>query len=316
MKNIATICALILAALLSSCNHKDLCYGVEKKTGVEVVYDWRYAPEAHPASMGIYLYPQAGGNEIRFIFPNSTGGPITVPATKYYAVGLNMDNTDWAVFENPEDASSFAISTPDAAALEAAGLDVLSVPRARDTDSERMAKTPGALWTDRVDGIDLTDTSVDHVITLYPEDRLCHYTVDVYDVENAASLDGATVDGTLSGMAEAFMVGREETSDTPVTHPFVLTLDRQEASLHSEFETFGETSRTARQHILSLYAIMDDGSKMHYTYDVTDQVSKAPDPRNVHIVVRGLPLPAPFTGGMGLVPDVNDWQSVNITIHM
>lgn len=316
MKNIAIISTLVMTVFLSSCNHKDLCYGVEKNSGVEVVYDWRYAPDASPASMGIYLYPQDGGSEIRFVFPNSTGGPISVPAVKYHAVGLNMDNTDWAVFESPEDASAFAISTPDALALEGAGLDALSVPRARESNDERMAKTPGSLWTDRIDGIDLTNTSVSHVITLYPEDRLCHYTVDVYDVENVGSLAGASVDGTLSGMAEAFMVGREETSDNPVTHPFVFTINRDEASLHSQFVTFGETSRTARSHILSLYTIMSDGSKLHYTYDVTDQVSKAPDPRNVHIVVRGLPLPSPFTGGMGLIPDVNDWQSVNITIRM
>lgn len=40
------------------------------------------------------------------------------------------------------------------------------------------------------------------------------------------------------------------------------------------------------------------------------------DPRNVHIVLDGLPLPKPITNGGGFQPEVEPWQPVEIDIEM
>lgn len=69
-------------------------------------------------------------------------------------------------------------------------------------------------------------------------------------------------------------------------------------------------------HKLTIYLFLTDGTKWYYTYDVTDQVSKAPDPHHVHIAVSGLTLPEPMLTGGGLMPDVKDWNDVNIDISM
>lgn len=67
---------------------------------------------------------------------------------------------------------------------------------------------------------------------------------------------------------------------------------------------------------MTIYAVLADESKWYYTYDVTDQIHSAPDQRNVHIVLDGLPLPKPIVNGGGFQPSVDEWQSVDVDIEM
>ena len=47
-----TMTALLVAA--TSCELKDLCYDHAHAVEVEVVFDWRNAPDAAPASMSLF----------------------------------------------------------------------------------------------------------------------------------------------------------------------------------------------------------------------------------------------------------------------
>ena len=80
--------------------------------------------------------------------------------------------------------------------------------------------------------------------------------------------------------------------------------------------TFGHCPSVQSEHRLTVYAVLSDGSKWYYTYNVTDQIHSAPDPRNVHIVLDGLPLPKPITNGGGFQPEVDPWNPVDIEIEM
>ena len=99
-----------------------------------------------------------------------------------------------------------------------------------------------------------------------------------------------------------------------------------ETTIEGEFHTFGhydmETDVTRADdaaetvpHKLVLYAWLKDGSKYYYTFDVTDQVDEAPEKRRVHIVIDGLTLPEPITGG-DMEVGVDDWIVVNEEIEM
>ena len=61
---------------------------------------------------------------------------------------------------------------------------------------------------------------------------------------------------------------------------------------------------------------MIDGSKWYHSFDVTQQVTDAPDPKHVHIVINGLDLPQPISEGGGFVPSVNAWNDINISLKM
>lgn len=317
MKRLFIISAAIPALLLmNSCNHKDLIYESAPQPVLKVVFDWRNAPDADPESMGLYLYDGQQAEPLRFIFTDRYGGWTKIPYGGYKALCVNSDITDWAIMRNEGDIESFEILTADASLLTGAHISSRSIPKAKEVADERMAATPEMLWSSRDDAVIVPRDVMEKTIVMYPEENVCHYTVDIYDVSHMDYLSGSAVDATISGMAESYLQGKRTPSDTHVTMPFLLTEGSGSNSLHGEFLTFGESPVTANKHIMTVYMFLIDGTKWYYTFDVTDQVHEAPDPRHVHIILKGLDLPKPMSTGGGLRPDVNDWQTESVDIKM
>ncbi len=305
--------------LLSSCRHKDLYMDDDFSSQLQVVFDWRDAPQANPQSMALYLYESDGTAPLRYIFSNKTGGMIKAPFGTRHAICLNADNTDWAYMRDKDNMHSMSVATGDAESLEGQRINTRSLPQARAAADERVALTPGMLWSNTLHDINIAPHEGVQTITLYPHEAVCHYTVDIYDVENLQGVESATIDGTLSGMAEAYAAEADAGSDTPVTMTFVLHTGTEQNSLHSEFLTFGECGSTEAPHYLTVYMVLSDGSRWWKSFDVTTQVSDAPDPKHVHIVLRGLPLPRPPQpggGGSSLKPSVDEWQEVDVDLKM
>ncbi|MDE5843535.1 MAG: DUF5119 domain-containing protein [Muribaculaceae bacterium] len=309
--------ALTCGSVLTSCHHKELVYPDASRSRLEVVFDWSNAPDASPAAMAFYLYDRQGASPVRFIFQNKTGGQIHVPSGDYFAMCLNADLTDWAVIEREESMGDYKVSTLDAEHLTAMGISTRGIPRAPESENERIASTPGMLWSATRTDVSLPVAYEIQKIVLYPEEKVCHYTVDVFVSEDVDEFkDG--VDATLSGMAEGFKTGVEHASEEKVTHPFHLLPDDDADCLRSEFLTFGEPP-AGSTHYVSLYMIDKEGKGRNFNVDVTEQVHNAPDPKHVHIVIRGINLPDPKTvqpGMGGLKPDVDAWESVNINLKM
>lgn len=315
----ACLTAVVSLALMS-CRHKPLYVAPQGGDSMEIVFDWLYAPDANPTSVAAYLFPtddnpQAVGG-LRYVFAGRDGGTVRIPYGDYIAVGMNADNNDWVVLSNSGDPDNIYLSTMDADLLEGRSIPTHMMPRYEAARQERVAKAPDMLWTDHVEGVRLTPSPAKKRVTLYPEERICRYYVDVLDVSNIEATDGGVVDATISGLAEGIMAGHDLASDTPVTMPLVLRGGVSPNTLHGMTYTFGDTPVSCNSHILTLYMILEDNTKWAYSFDVTDQVDNAPNPRNVHIVVRGLELPAPGKAPAGLMPDVNDWQAVYINLNM
>lgn len=313
--------AVMAGGGLASCCHKDLEYPAPDTGHLHIIFDWRNAPEANPASMALYMYDTDGLNPMRFIFQNNTGGEIRVPSGAYHAICLNADLTDWAVIGEVDNIDSYTISTPDAPTLAVTGFSTHNLPSSRadgseeDAAEERMAVTPGMLWGYRLNDIATPQDAYDRTYIMYPEEKVCHYIVDIYDCGDVAEYPGSGIDATLSGMAEGYRVGKDAPHENRVTHPIVLTPDVSDGSMHSEFLTFG-TDPASRRHILSLYMVRQDGVKWNCNVDVSEQVNNAPDPKHVHIKVYGIDLPTPAPKGTSIGADVDDWVSKYIDLSM
>lgn len=318
MKYLSKIMLPAAMALLSvSCNHKDLVYDTQARSEVIVVYDWRNAPDANPASMELRLHPNNDPeNVVNFFFQNATGGPLRAPVGDYTAVTLNADLTDWAMTRNHNDADAFELYTADAQVLENTGIAPHGVPRAEGTETERVALTPGMIWADRADGIGIHNTPGVQTITFYPEELVCHYTVDILDIKHIENLRSPGVDATISGMAEAVRPGRKEPTEASVTMPFTLQLNSDGTAMHGEFLTFGEPKGDKKTHMITIYITLTDGTKWYANVDVSQQVYDAPDFRHVHIVIDGADFPTPSANMGAIIPEVEEWQSVNIDLKM
>lgn len=66
--------------LSTSCEHKDLCYDHSHTTKIQVIFDWKNAPDATPETMRLYLFPVDGNKPQAYEFTDYRGGSVNVPA--------------------------------------------------------------------------------------------------------------------------------------------------------------------------------------------------------------------------------------------
>ena len=198
--------------------------------------------------------------------------------------------------------------------LAALGVRSSGAPRAAGTESERVVLSPDMLWSDHAEGIELKATSATQTVTLYPEVSVSRYTVEIHNAENLKYVSG--ISGSISSLAGGLLAGKAETTEECVTIPFDATFSPEQHLITGQLLAFGHCPSMRNRHQLTVYAVLADQSRWYYTYDVTDQIHSAPNQRDVHIVLDGLPLPKPIVNGGGFQPTVEEWQEIPIDIEM
>lgn len=127
---------ILLIEFLTSCEHKDLCYEHPHRQNVEVMFDWSEAPDANPATMSLYLYPENGGAPIRYEFTNKNGGTISADAGVYRAICVNSDKETHRI-NNKEQFNTFEVTSAETRALQGLLAAMAKAePRARGTEKE------------------------------------------------------------------------------------------------------------------------------------------------------------------------------------
>ena len=308
-----TYFSLLALLALASCDHKEICYDhMHSLLYLQVVFDWSHARAASPASMSFYLFPDAG-RAIRNEFTDPAGGEIRTTEGCYDALCLNSD-TEGIEYRNTEKWETFEITTATTTLLPEHTLLSLrseKPPMASGAESERIAAAPEMVWCDRRAGVEVS--SEEHRLTLSPSAAVGRCTVEIRHADNLAHI--RSLSASLSGMAGGFLVGAGTPSTERVTIPFEMTKS-DETTLTGSVQTFGHCPSEQTAHRLIVYAILADGRKWYYTYDVTEQIHSAPDQQDIRILLDGLPLPEPKSGSGGFRLSVESWQDVYIDIEM
>lgn len=317
MKKYNLLFITFLSLIFSSCNHKELCYVHPHEVTLRLEYDWTNAPDANPAGMCVFFYHEdLEVAPVRFDFKGTEGGGITLIPGRYRVLTYNND-TEVAQFGNTHDFDTHYAFTREGNILEPIYGNGMSIPnRAEGTDDERVMITPDMMWG--TNEIDIVVTGVENqVITLYPQELLCHYSYEVRNVKNLKHV--SQMSGALSGMSPSMTLVDEGLHTEPVTLPFEARRDGAN-TIRGEFLTFGHHEDVDKPHRMAFYMVMDDGSKYSFTkgsnLDVTNQVHSAPNRKRVHIIIDGLDLPTPIENGSGFSPDVDDWDDVQQDIIM
>lgn len=317
--------SLLVMALLTACDHKELSLYAIPSVDIQVRYDWRNAPDADPESMKAVFYRADGQayeqEPVSVSFPGRNGGYLRLPPGTYHALSHNSDIYTWAHIRGDEDMESYEVYTDGLDRLLVTGVDISQIPRSPEAPSERIALTPGMMWNNPQRNITIDPNPSSPVTIVFsPEEAICYYDITIINVKNLQYLNDSRLDATISGMAEGFYHGSHKPTSVPITMAFTLySAYRSESpdnTIKSYFYTFGEPAGLSPKHTVSIYMLFEDGTAGSYHYDVTDQVHKASDPRHVHIVLDGLTLPKPITNGGGFHPSVTEWESEEIPVDM
>lgn len=309
---------ITMTLLLTGCEHKELCHDHPHTTQLQVVFDWAKAPDASPKSMSLYLFPQDGGKALRYEFAGHKGGKIRVPAGHYDALCLNSD-TEGIYYRNADKRTTFEVTTRTTtllSRLSSLGVPSQNAPRAEGTKNERVALEPDRVWSDHTENIQLKKATDGQSLTLYPEISIHTCTIEIRNAENLKYVSG--VSASISTMAGGMLpgIGPNALSEERVTIPFGVAMSADKTTITGGIQSFGHCPTTQNSHKLVIYAVLADGSKWYYTYDVTEQFHTAPDPQHVHILLEKLPIPKPIVDGGGFDPSVDEWEDIEVDIEM
>ncbi len=324
---LATLCLMTLSVLFSSCEHKDLCYRHPHVKTIRVAFDWRNAPDASPKGMCVYFYPTDGSTYRRFDFQGLDGGEIEHTVGGYRA---NLHKKDYDVdhCNGMEDFDTHFHYTRQGYIFEPIyGNAAMPAPSAME--DELVCISPGEIVGGRIMSLVVDENGVSFeeetpeddveqhrsqtTLTLYPVMMTCHYTFEIRNVKNLKYAD--QMSGSLSGLNYGIYPGRKDFEHKGVTVPFSASSSGQDM-ITGDFYTYGHCQKHNKITTFTLYVWMNDDKKYYYTWNVTDQVQEAPDPRNVHIVIDNVDLPQPITNGSGYDVDVDDWLVVEEEIKM
>ena len=340
MKKITNIVICLLAiAGMTSCNHKPLWYGNDLFAYLDVVFDWTKATgNPQPSSVDLYLFPKDGGQH-QYDQKPMEGGTIRAPYGSYRAFAFNNDSGSILISET-DSINTFQIYTRSENILAPMGMNTKADLRAKGTESQRVVLAPDYLWVGWKQDFDVefSDEKITHII--YMEDRWQEIFVEIQGVKNFRYL--ASVSGALSGLAGGYMPGIDKNTSEQVIIPFeglkldaeaaaqyhnamqskikmtsVLTKDDASDSIFGQLVCFGHCPDVPNKHILTIYAVLSNGEKYMYSFDVTDQYHSQWDNKQVYLIIDELPLPVPINngeGGMSLSMDT--WYNEDISINI
>ncbi len=333
-----TIFSLIVVSALTSCEHKELCLHHPHTVSLRIEFDWQDAPDADPAGMFIYFYPEDGGKPIFFNAMGKEGHSLELPGGRYRILAYNNDS-EVVQYSNTDHYDLHQGFTGEGNVLEGAlGNTAQRAPRANGTEDQPVVLTPDMNWGCVATEVNISDKGVsyisnplngdrgvvdkpvytEYVITMYPHELVCTYTYEIRNVENLKHV--TQMCGTLSGMSGAIFMTSEDLHEECVTLPFE-SAKGDETTIVGQFYTFGHHDENDDPHLMTLYVWMDDGKKYAYGLDdekfnVTKQIHEAPNQRRVHIIIDGLSLPMPMGDGSGFDATIDEWIEENVDIVM
>ncbi len=294
------------AAMMQSCEKKDLCYDHGHMVDLQINFDWSQAPDADPHTMVVRLFRPDGSHYAVYELTNTTADHIRVEAGEYIMLCHNgeMDN----VTEIEGDYTDYALTTRPRALLAPMNRgDEQLPPRPGMSTGELVRSTPERVWAVQGEVLNLLPKVKGQNITVTPREATSHCTVTITKVENLNP--GIDISGAITGMSEGWNVAGAHPAGDAVTHPVPIE-QVDDHTLRAEFYIFGHCHDNDSPHFFSVYT----SNNIYKDFNITDQLHSAENSHEIHIELEGLTLTIP---GTGMSPGVSGWgEVVNTDIDM
>ena len=314
----------LAALLLCSCQYKDLCYDHphDAWSEVNVTFDWSEAPLADVKGMTVLFYnvDKPDAEPVRYDFAGNSGGKARLALGTYRAVAYNND-TETILLRNFNPYTDLEAYTRVSSIEEGTRLTRSGMPRAVGTEHENVILEPDPFYAVTSNQFTLTAEDGGVSVELKPEYR--YYTLEII-IDNVPNLQyTGQFGGAISGLAASRYVASGICSDITATEAYSVTVV-DATTLKMELRYFGHCPHSEEgilnKHMLTIYAILADGSKWYYGMDITTQMHEAKvDEKTENVVItieEGIPVPKPIVNGSGFQPTIDGWQGINIDVDM
>lgn len=292
--------ALIL--LFASCRNKDLCPECDKETGVEIKFDWKDISNI-PEGMTVLFYNMQDELVYKFNNVSPQGELIRIDAGEYRVACYNNDTeyVNWSGEANFDSLQVYTRQT-DIANYKQKPSDKLP--------EEELVKSPDFLCGSILIRKEIVPfAKYMQVVLLTPEPLLDKYSYSVSKIENGQYITKTMA--SLTGLSKRYYLGNSTKQNGIVTMVFDdNTLSDQTTKAIGNMLNLGYYHNALNRNYLILY-LWSPGGNLRAVFDVTDQVKKAPDPHNVHIVIdTKIIVPPPIDDNEGLDPSVDEWKDI------
>lgn len=322
--------ACLIAAAATACTYKELCWNHHHGTSVAVVFDWSgERNRAGISGMSIEFMTTGDCREpgLHFDLAGTDGGNVWLPHGSYRAFAWNTSGSVMVMYEGGNDSGDGGLVATTRSGSLAEGTQIVTradMPKAPGTEDERVLIQPDPIWSGISEPFEVQAIASDPAgkpTVILPMAKLT--TTVSMTILNVSNLEYAGEFGaSLSGLAAGAVMGHISTLANNETAMEKVTMATplyraQATTLAGTMECFGPSQQA--RHILTVYAILADGTKWYSSIDVSSQVREQTTEqavRQIDITVSSLPLPRPIEGGSGFEPEVDSWQEVTINIGM
>ena len=336
MKKLLNIMLLALMLVVTSCDHKDLCYNHREhahKFHVEVMADYRCDWEenygyvdwytewpdhyidyeslrpAEPKGLRVINYNEKLESNTHNI--SKDGGVVTLYEGSNNILFYNND-TEYILFQRQQNGNKATTRATTRTRTRAS-----YVGGEYTEKGEATMTPPDMLFANYVEDY-VPEKSIDPVafpVTLHP--LVFTYKIRYEFLEEAGGLEYvAYARGALSGMAASVLMDTGETSSEGATFLFD-DCELTDYGVRAIVTTFGVpgfpndnylTRSDSRKNGLNLEVVLRNGKLLNFNFDVTEQIQK--QPHGGVIVVKGIQIkPEDGTQGSGAFDvDVNGWE--------
>ena len=307
----------IVSLALCSCEYKDLCYDHSHWSDLNVSMDWQKAPKANVQGMTVLFYGQsAGSTPERYDLTGSQGGTVRLLPGSYQGMTYNYD-TETILYRGMEAPATLEAYTRQSSIEEGTQLSTRNaMPRATSTEDQPVILEPDPLFGAASELFTLGQNTSSG-ITLMPEPRYEEITINIRNVPNLQYT--GQFGGALSGLAASVNMLTGVPGDELATEAFTVRVT-DETTLTMQFRIFGHCPHrqgdSLNSHLLTIYAILADGTQWYYTQDISNQMHRSGATDEDPIELDGLPLPKPIVNGSGFQPTIDGWQGVEIPVEM
>ncbi len=332
---VINILFFVATLLLTSCEHKDLCYDhIEHAPKSHVMVDvtsweqiWQYDHEGNtdwcnhpywgdvfgmdykdlspaiPKGLRIYIYKEDGTKELDNLTPD---GGITYITPGTHSLLFYNNDTEYIVFDNMQ-----TYATARATTRSRSRSTYLGNKYMESNNEEQTVNPPDMLYGNYIESYTAQRTVKPDTIEIKMQPLVFTYLVRY---EFTSGLEYVAMSrGALAGMAKAVYLNSGQTSEEDATVLFDCTTKDfgTQAIVRSfgvpDFPNDNYLTRTQRKYALNLEVRLKNGNLKTFDFDVTDQVKA--QPQGGVIIVSGVVITDEEgkAGSSGFDVEVDDW---------